>query len=139
MTDGSTEVTDHEMTESNRMVIKSFVEDVLIHRHHEKLDDYINQEHYVEHNSRFGDDLIGLRAILSKSTNGDSIPTSYVKCHRLLAEGNFVLSVCEGYVDQIPTSFFDLFRLKGEKIAEHWDTTETIPPHSEWKNNNGKF
>jgi hypothetical protein len=25
------------------------------------------------------------------------------------------------------------------QIAEHWDTIETIPPRSEWKNANGKF
>ncbi|MFL5577163.1 MAG: hypothetical protein ACJ79S_14465 [Gemmatimonadaceae bacterium] len=25
------------------------------------------------------------------------------------------------------------------KIAEHWDTIETIPARSEWKNQNGKF
>ena len=139
MVDGSTEVTDHEMTESNRMVIQSFVEGVLIHGHLEKLDDYINQEHYTEHNPLFGDDLVGLRAILSKSTTGGSIPINYEKCHRLLAEGNFVLSVCEGYANQTPSSFFDLYRLKGGKIVEHWDTTEAIPPSSEWKNNNGKF
>jgi hypothetical protein len=25
------------------------------------------------------------------------------------------------------------------KIAEHWDTIETIPPKEQWKNSNGKF
>jgi predicted SnoaL-like aldol condensation-catalyzing enzyme len=38
-----------------------------------------------------------------------------------------------------PTSFYDLFRVASGKIAEHWDTIETIPPKSEWKNSNGKF
>ena len=42
MVDGATEVTDQEMTERNRLVIQSFVEDVLIHGHLEKIDDYIN-------------------------------------------------------------------------------------------------
>lgn len=139
MVDGLTEVKDHEMKESNRMVIQSFVEDVLIHSHLDKLNDYINQERYTEHNPHLSDDLGGLRAILSKSTNGASITISYKKCHRLLAEGNFVLTVCEGFVNQTPSSFFDLYRLKVGKIVEHWDTTEAIPVPSEWKNNNGKF
>lgn len=139
MVDGSTDVTDHEMTENNRRVIQSFVGDVLINGHLKKLDDYINKEEFTEHNPRFGDDLVGLQTTLSKSTYGESISISYEKCHRLLAEGNFVLSVCEGYADQIPTSFFDLYRLKAGKIVEHWDTTEVIPPRSQWKNNNGKF
>ncbi len=137
MVDGETKVIDYEMTESNRMVIKSFIEEVLIQSHIETLDDYINQENYVEHNPRFGDDLVELTSALSRSSKDNSI--KYEKCHRLLAEGNFVLSVCEGYARQVPTSFFDLYRLKDGEIVEHWDTTEAIPPRSEWKNNNGKF
>ena len=139
MVDGETEVADHEMTETNRMVIQSFVEDVLINGHHEKLDAYINQEEYKEHTPRFDDDLVGLQAILSNYTNDNSNSITYERCHRLLAEGNFVLSVGEGYANQIPSSFFDLYRLKAGKIVEHWDTTENIPPRSEWKNSNGKF
>ena len=138
MVDGETEVTGHEMTEGNRKVIQSFVKCVLIHGHLEKMDDYISQEHYTEHNPRFSDDLVELCATLSKSLT-DGVSIKYEKCHRLLAEGNFVLSVCEGYANQYLSSFFDLYRLQDDKIVEHWDTTEVIPPRSEWKNNNGKF
>jgi len=53
--------------------------------------------------------------------------------------GNFVLSVCEGTLAEAHSSFYDLFRLADGKIVEHWDTTEDVPPKSEWKNNNGKF
>ena len=136
MIDGVTEATDHELTESNRIVIQSFVEDVLIHNNLEKMDTYINQKHYIEHNPGFGDDLVELYAALSAT---DDFSIKYETNHRLLAEGNFVLSVCEGYINQNQTSFFDLFRLQDGKIIEHWDTTEVIPPRSKWKNNNGKF
>lgn len=136
MIDGVTEATDHELTESNRSVIQSFVEGVLIHNNLEKMDTYINQKHYIEHNPGFGDDLVELYASLSTT---DDYSIKYETNHRLLAEGNFVLSVCEGYINQNQTSFFDLFRLQDGKIVEHWDTTEVIPPRSKWKNNNGKF
>ena len=63
----------------------------------------------------------------------------YAKVHRLLAEGNFVLCVCEGFLDDVHSSFYDLFRIADGKIAEHRDTTEAVPPRSEWKNDNGKF
>lgn len=139
MVDGLTEVTDFDLTESNRMVIQSFVEDVLIQACPDKLDDYVNQEFYTEHNPHFGDDLVELRSALSKSTTAGSMSVRYEHCHRLLADGNFVLSVCEGYANQTQSSFFDLFRLKDGSIVEHWDTTEAIPSRSEWKNNNGKF
>ena len=139
MVDGETKVMDYEKTESNRIVIQSFVQDVLIQGDFEKLDDYINQEHYAEHNPHIGDNLVELSSALSKSVSDDSISIKYDKCHRLLAEGNFVLSVCEGKANQKTSSFFDLYRLKDGEIVEHWDTAEIIPSRSEWKNNNGKF
>ena len=139
MVDGATEVADLEKTESNRSTIKSFIDNVLIQGNIEIYNTYLNQECYTEHNPSLGDDLVNLRSILSSSDNGDSVSIEYKKCHRVLAEGNFVLSVCEGYVNQIPSSFFDLYRLENGRIVEHWDTTEAIPPRSEWKNNNGKF
>jgi len=139
MVDGEAVVVDHDMTESNRVVVRSFVEDALIQAQFKKFDGYINQEYFVEHNPNFGSDLAELAHALSKTSGNDAGSIRYEKCHRVLAEGNFVLSVCEGYVDQTPSSFFDLYRLEYGKIVEHWDTTEAIPPRSEWKNDNGKF
>ena len=139
MIDGITEVTDHEMTECTRRVIKSFVDEILIQGYLDNFKDYINEENYTEHNPGLGDNLVELGSVLSSSQNDASITIEYKKCHRLLAEGNFVLSVCEGYANQIHSSFFDLYCLEDGKIIEHWDTTEVIPPRSKWKNNNGKF
>ena len=139
MVDGESAVTGLNATERNREVVRSFVENVLIQRETDKLAAYINQEEYTEHNPDMGDDLSDLKQMLSKSTGKDSTLGEYRKCHRLLAEGNFVLSVCEGYRQQSQTSFFDLYRLKDGVIVEHWDTKEAIPPRSQWKNNNGKF
>jgi predicted SnoaL-like aldol condensation-catalyzing enzyme len=83
--------------------------------------------------------LSSLHQALAVQSGGDGIPIKYDKLHKLLAEGNFVLSACEGYRDSIHTSFYDLYRVADGKIVEHWDTTETIAPRSEWKNENGKF
>lgn len=139
MVDGTTEVTDLEKTEDNRSTIKSFVENVLIQGKIEQLNTYINQENYTEHNPSHNDNVVTLKEFLSNSGNGDSVSVEYKICHRILAEGNFVLSVSEGNANQIPSSFFDLYRLENGIIVEHWDTTEAIPPRSAWKNNNGKF
>jgi predicted SnoaL-like aldol condensation-catalyzing enzyme len=139
MVGGETEILDIERTEFNRAVIRSFVNNVLINGQYEKLDEFINRQEYTEHNPRFGDDLADFEEIVSNDNSGEKKPFKYDRCHRLLAEGNFVLSVCEGYANEIPSSFFDLYRLRAGKISEHWDTTESIPPRSEWKNNNGKF
>lgn len=137
MVDGETEVVDHDKTNSNRKLVQKFIQNVLIKGQFQKLPEYINQKEYSEHNPRLNDDMAGLLSLLSKPIESPSI--TYRKCHRVLAEGNFVLSVCEGEVKQTTSSFFDLYRIKANKIIEHWDTTEAIPLRSEWKNTNGKF
>ncbi len=64
----------------------------------------------------------------------------YQKLHMVVGEGNFVLAVSEGKFGKgDPTAFYDLFRLENGLIVEHWDVITTIPPKSEWKNENGKF
>lgn len=141
MVDGTTTLSDLDKTEKNRNTIESFVENILIQGSVEKLNIFINQACYTEHNPGLDDDLVNLKSYLSNLGNddSDSVVLKYQKCHRILVEGNFVLSVCEGLVNQSPSSFFDLYRLENGLIVEHWDTTEAIPPRSVWKNNNGKF
>ena len=139
MVDGATEVTDLGMTERNRMAVQSFIEDILLDGQHDKFSKYINEMHYTEHSPYLGDDLSGLRSSLSGYVTDGNKALYYDKCHRILAEGNFVLSVCEGYYDKIHTSIYDLYRMENGIIVEHWDTKEAIPPRSEWKNSNGKF
>jgi len=139
MVDGTTEVADLEKTETNREFVKSFIEEVMIIQQFERLNAYIDEAHYTEHNPHLADGIAALRsAITDKATDGD-LKVRYKVNHRILAEGNFVLSVSEGYFDSVHTAFYDLFRISNGKIVEHWDTTEAVPPQSEWKNDNGKF
>ncbi len=64
----------------------------------------------------------------------------YDKIHKVLGEGKFVLTVSEGKFGKGDhVAYYDLFRVEDGKIVEHWDIIETIPPQSDWKNNNGKF
>jgi predicted SnoaL-like aldol condensation-catalyzing enzyme len=139
MVDGATLVTDLDETESNRETVQSFVDEVLIRNQLDKLEHYIDGENYSEHNPRIGDVLLALRSALSAHTPDNEKTIRYDRNHRLLAEGNFVLSVSEGFFNGIHSSFYDLFRVANGTIVEHWDTTEAIPPRAEWKNDNGKF
>ena len=139
MVDGTIEATDRNLTESNREIVRSFVKDVLVNGQLNMLEHYIDNECYTEHNPYFGDDLSALHSSLSGPVSGKGIKIQYTRMHRLLAEGDFVLSVSEGSVNGVHSSFYDLYRLDQDRIVEHWDTIEAIPPRSEWKNNNGKF
>ena len=126
-------------TKYNREIVRSFVDEVLINGQLDKLENYIDDECFTEHNPRIGDGLSALRSALSDPASNEGITIKYDRMHRILAEGNFVLTVSEGSVNGVHSSFFDLFRVAHGKLVEHWDTTEAVPPRSEWKNDNGKF
>ena len=136
MVEGPTEARDHAATEANRSQVASFVTTVLIEGRHDALGTFIDDEKFVDHNPRFGGGVSELKAALGAAS--ESV-IDYQRLHRVVAEGNFVLSVSEGTLDGMHSSFYDLFRLSEGRIVEHWDTTEKIAPKSEWKNDNGKF
>jgi predicted SnoaL-like aldol condensation-catalyzing enzyme len=138
MVDGPTDISDINLTEVNRELVRSFVNNVLVNRRLEKLEDYIDSEHFTQHNPSIADGLLALRKALEATTEKGRL-IEYKRNHRILAEGSFVLSVSEGFFSGDHSAFFDLFRVSGNKLVEHWDTIETIPPRVEWKNDNGKF
>jgi predicted SnoaL-like aldol condensation-catalyzing enzyme len=138
MTDGPTEPEDLERTEENKKLVRQFVENSLVNGKLDELPGYYDGDRYVQHNPQIADGLSGLGQTLQFMAE-HGITMRYDKIHKVLGEGNFVLVVSEGsYADQ-PTSFYDLFRVENGKIAEHWDTVETIPPETTWQNQNGKF
>ncbi|OQV11684.1 hypothetical protein BV898_14028 [Hypsibius exemplaris] len=141
MLDGPTDQTEKPkfvQTNANKALVRNFVNDMLINRRLEKLNDYYKGDEYVQHNPAFGDGVSALgpafKAMAAASQN-----VKYTRIHLVLADGNFVLVVSEGAQGQNPTSFYDLFRVEKGKIVEHWDVVETIPPREQWQNDNGKF
>jgi len=138
MVDGPVQSTDHELTEINREQVRSFVTTVLVKNQHARLTDFVSETAYTEHSPLRGDGVIALGFALEASDGTNRI-IEYQRIHRVLAEGNFVLCVSEGQLEGAHSAFYDLFRLSGEKIVEHWDTCEKIAPKSAWKNKNGKF
>lgn len=110
---------------------------MLIGKGFETIAQFVNTDLYTEHGPHSGDGLPALSAFL-KSESGEGTVIRYDQNHRLLAEGNFVLSGGEGFHDDTHCAIHDLYRLVNRKIVEHWNTIEAIAPCSEW-NNNGKF
>lgn len=138
MIDGATELKDLDKTEANKTLVKNFVDDILVNGRMEKLTGYFDGDTYIQHNPYIGDGLSGLGKALEEWAK-QGITMRYDKVHLVLGEGNFVLVVSEGDLGGKHTAFYDLFRVENGKIAEHWDTLETIPSKDQWKNNNGKF
>ncbi|WP_245600484.1 nuclear transport factor 2 family protein [Flavobacterium daejeonense] len=138
MIDGAIEIKDIDKTETNKKLVRNFVEDILVNGKMEKLADYFDGDNYIQHNPNIPDQLSGLGATLEALAK-QGVFMKYDKIHKVLGEGNFVLVVSEGHFGKDHNSFYDLFRVENGKIAEHWDVIEPITPKENWKNSNGKF
>jgi nuclear transport factor 2 (NTF2) superfamily protein/predicted SnoaL-like aldol condensation-catalyzing enzyme len=138
MIDGPTEPRDQDKTYANKELVRAFVDDILVKGRMEKLAGYFDAGKYIQHNPQIADNLSGLGSALQAMADR-GITMKYDRVHKVLGEGNFVLAVSEGAFGGKQTSFYDLFRVENGKLAEHWDTAETIPSREQWKNGNGKF
>ena len=138
MIDGETVAVDLDKTAANKALVAQFVDDILVNGKFDKLAGYFDGDAYIQHNPQIANGLSGLGAALEALAKA-GIAMKYDTVHKVLGQGNFVLVVSEGSFGGKPTSFYDLFRVANGKIAEHWDTLETIRPEGDWKNQNGKF
>lgn len=136
--DGETERTDLDKTEENKKLVKAFYDVVILGGQMERLGEFFHGDTYIQHNPLLPDGVSGfLNGVKGMMEQG--IEMRLEKLHMLLGQGNFVLGVAEGTFAGKPYAFYDLFRIKDEKLAEHWDIMAEIPPESDWKNTNGKF
>lgn len=138
MIDGPTEPTGLDKTAANKELVRAFVDDILVHGRMDKLAGYFEGDRYVQHNPQIADGLSGLAAALEALAKA-GVTMTYDITHRVFGEGSFVLAVSEGEFGGRHSAFYDLFRIDGGKIAEHWDVIETIPDQRDRKNGNGKF
>lgn len=136
--DGPSEIKDLDKTEENKTLVNNFLDDVLFGKAPNKITEYISTEQYDQHNPYVKDGLEGLGEAIKYLTSQNDM-FIYKKTHKILGEGNFVLTVSEGSWHGKPHSFYDLFRVENGKIVEHWDTIEEIPSKEKWQNSNGKF
>ena len=136
-TDGPIMVEDLDKTIQNKALAKSLVEDVLMGKNPSKIAEYISSDEYHQHNPAIKDGLAGIIEAVEflKAQNNMFI---YTKIHKVLGEGNFVLTVSEGEWSGKPQVFYDLFRFQNGKAVEHWDIIQEIPSEN-LANDNGMF
>ncbi len=136
-TDGPTEVTDLDKTEANKALAVALVEDVLMGKNPARITDYIGAESYAQHNPYIKDGLSGIVEAVEALTAQDNM-FQYTKIHKVLGEGNFVLTISEGEWNGTTNAFYDLFRMEGGMIVEHWDVIQPVPTEG-LANTNGMF
>lgn len=136
-TDGPTVVEDRDKTEANKALAVALIEDVLMGKNPSKISEYISAEHYHQHNPAIKDGLSGIVEAVQYLTAQNNM-FKYSKIHKVLGEGNFVLTVSEGEWSGKAQVFYDLLRMKDGKIVEHWDVIQPIPTEK-LANQNGMF
>lgn len=87
-------------------------------------------EPYIQHNTIVDNGLDGVIAFVKELCR--KYPQMTYEFKRVLVDGDYVL--LHSHVITKPgqrgVSVFDLFRLEGEKLAEHWDVIQNIPEKS---------
>lgn len=136
-TDGPTTVNDRDRTAANKALSVSLIEDVLMGKNPSKITEYISSERYHQHNPAIKDGLSGIIEAVQALTAQNNM-FKYKKIHKVLGEGNFVLTISEGEWNGKPQVFYDLFRVENGKMVEHWDVIQEIPTKG-LANNNGMF
>lgn len=134
LTDGETVITDLDKTEANKQQISKWI-DVRSYGTPEqvvKFREAFFAHDYKQHNPVAADGLKGF-LLARKSEQWE-----FTKLHKVLGEGNFVLSISEGMVKGKHSAFYDLFRIENGKVVEHWDVIQPIPKTG-LANNNGMF
>jgi len=136
-TDGPTSPTDLDKTEDNKALAKAMVEDILMGKNPDKLAEYVSAEQYDQHNPVVKDGLRGLGEAVEYLTSQNNM-FKYTKIHKVLGEGNFVLTVSEGEWNGTTNVFYDLLRFENGKAVEHWDVIQPISTEG-LANDNGMF
>jgi predicted SnoaL-like aldol condensation-catalyzing enzyme len=129
-TDGPAIVTEPGSTEANRALVTEFADKVLIGGDLSVLTDYISTLWYDQHNPEAADGLDGFGAAAARWAEQGKF-LRYKTVHKVIADGEFVLLQSEGEFG-VPVAYYDLFRVGGGRIVEHWDVIAPIPeslPH----------
>lgn len=132
--DGPTQIDDLDQTAANKALVLDFMQHCLIARRYDRFADFIDADHFHQHNSDLQD---GLTAFVDFYAAKDC-PLAYQECFLAVAEGNFVATLNRATWDGQDMCQVNLFRVAGGKIVEHWDNAEPVPPKDTWANT-GKF
>ncbi len=132
--DGETDVKDLHKTDANKTAVTKLF-DVVVNGTREEVGAAITSTFapdYVNHSPGVGN---GVPAVFEAFEREQWV---YTKNHKVLGEGNFVLSISEGTAKGVPTAFYDLLRFDDGRVVEHWDVIVAIPTEG-LANDNGMF
>jgi predicted SnoaL-like aldol condensation-catalyzing enzyme len=132
-TDGPMQAKLSEDKEKNKSIMREYYETVHISGDHGKIPQYFSGDHCIRHEPGVRDGVAAFIRDVDAATQHRSID----EIKFVLGQGDFVFVAAKGSLQGDPCVYIDLYRVEGEKLAEHWGFPEKIPPQEEWKNRNG--
>lgn len=123
--DGASEVRDLDRTGDNARVATDLVDAVHMQGDIEAVRRFVSDD-FTQHNVLGADGTDGYVAFAQHLREIGHLANPGRR-HQTFAGGNFVLVLRENHIDDGINRFFDLFRLDGGLVVEHWDVIEPIP------------
>ena len=116
--EGPTLIEDEGRTQKNRALVENFVNEVLQKRNINAVDDYVKKD-MIQHRPELQKGISGIRKYAKE--------VKLLKIHRIVAQGNFVLTQSEAIIKVKKLVVYDIYRVEKGKIAEHWSVAQEIP------------
>ncbi|MEO0912879.1 MAG: nuclear transport factor 2 family protein [Pseudomonadota bacterium] len=132
MVGGPREIDTSGDTDANKALVLEYTKQVRQERAHTKLDRFV-AEGLVQHAASIGAGRAGLAAWHASEEAG-----TYDMLFQLIGQGDFVMTYGKRHAKGRDIAVFDLYRVSGGLIIEHWMNEEEIGPRETW-GNSGKF
>jgi predicted SnoaL-like aldol condensation-catalyzing enzyme len=107
------------VTAASRQLFSEFARSVLVGGNTGPIADYLSAG-FVEHRGAAAGPTAFTQYLSTQNI-------SYTKVHHLIADGNYVFALSEGKRGSSAYGFYDLFRVEGGKLVEHWDSRRAVP------------
>ncbi len=131
--DGPTEAKHLEDTEKNKSFMREYYETFHVSGDHSQSSRYFQGDLCVRHEPGVRDGVAEFMRDVEVLMQHRTIDEVKI----LLGQGDFVFIAAKGTHEGNLCVYIDLYRVEGQKLVEHWGFPEMVPPHEEWKNNNG--
>ncbi|MEM7290009.1 MAG: nuclear transport factor 2 family protein [Pseudomonadota bacterium] len=132
MVGGTTEIASDASSDVNKAVVLEYTKQVRQQGDTSKTDIFVSDD-LVQHAPTIGAGRDGLSKWLFSEECG-----TYEMLFQLIGQGDFVMTYGKRFAQGKEIAVFDLYRLAGKKIVEHWMNEEEISPREAW-GNSGKF
>ena len=114
-THGPTQAEGNDNIDENKKLAVSLIEDVLMGKDPSKITEYISSTTYHQHNPGIKEGLTGISEAVEYLTSVNNM-FKYTKIHKVLGDGNFVLTISEGEWSGKKQVFLICFELKTNKL-----------------------